>query len=998
MDDNASQQIPLYASNVGVQNWLPEPSKDPTPQLAVLRTYLPSDSHGGSDLDDLVKLLHSLLEQTWFLLYGSDGLDEHDTISDSSSSINELVECFEDISTYIDCLMDLSLAIENPVLDPEPTDPNLPASQSPETFDVSPHALAFCRKIRDRFPEVDRWLVERLGEANARRASALTEMRERREALTHLNAMISEKADWSVGGQEESCIQSESLFSNSQPRATETTRSTIPPGSIFDTSNPDYPRGPPSPRNPIRHAVRRPSGTLSIVSFASFSTKASAITEGRPRVPPLPEEALEGKTFSCLACCQEIHGGITRKNWNCTSDTKLYNSTLDWIDHEARHRPQGWQSSQCPFCDKKFPSVSLSSYYKHVANHLREISLTALPVPQSPESDAEDFDSVDEALSNNLEPDMDGASPSDPSENNEVESSLLFKDVHLIHDNGAGVHMAWEQSRWTDVASDFPAIHTWANLSISPRWKGRLINVMSVADEIRNSCTQSALDGKSYLPLDHLVDILSPDIVWQLLSDNFDRQQATLLKFEVLGDHASLVKTGSAPPRRRRIFAILILIQAIQRLQDFVMAGLDDKALPLMFEPKADPCLRDNTGHELPERFSLWPSTTTKDFCFYQDNVQSFNEYLRQSRADKILGTVKKELHSGHILHPQLAYKRGNDYFLLFPLATGNLLKFFEKRQANPSNSDDVLWFVYQCWVIVRCVRKIHHLDALTKNNGKVSGRCGKITLESILWFEDYEGQRDYLAMMDVTFIQPHPYPLESSEEQFTRTCRPPDLDLDEKMTPKYDMLALGCVLLELITWFLLGYKEFINFSNQRAEGDPGEMYKEDKFFTFLKPETLDNAPQKRTAVVKKEVLEWINKLHAAEYCNATLDALLDLIQHNMLVPDSHSRWSSELVDDNLRDLYHQELHSSTGNEVGRELDGRRISQLDVSEPLSNLTDRVKDKTNTDGSSAGLIPVDQSAAVNPQLLQAGRQTPRFRSGREYGNKAEVGLERDFGLY
>ncbi|CAF3554265.1 hypothetical protein QX201_000166 [Fusarium graminearum] len=264
-------------------------------------------SHGNKTrgLDIPMRELRGLLEQTSILLYGSDSLDDRDAISESGSSTNDLTKCIEDISIYIDCLMDLSVALENPVLDLEPVNATIPSSQNLETFDVSSsQASTFCRKIRDRFPKMEKWLVERLGENNARRASALKEAHER-------------------------CLDIEA------------TNSTNVSDPVLEDSNTASSRQP----APMREFPHIPA------SNSSFLTRALAITDG---------------PYTCTIR-------------TCILDTKSYKSTRRWVEHESQHRPQDWQGSECPFCDSKSTLMSPKSYYKHVAEHLREISLAALP-------------------------------------------------------------------------------------------------------------------------------------------------------------------------------------------------------------------------------------------------------------------------------------------------------------------------------------------------------------------------------------------------------------------------------------------------------------------------------------------------------------------------------------------------------------------------------------------------------------------------------------------
>ena len=71
---------------------------------------------------------------------------------------------------------------------------------------------------------------------------------------------------------------------------------------------------------------------------------------------------------------------------------------------------------------------------------------------------------------------------------------------------------------------------------------------------------------------------------------------------------------------------------------------------------------------------------------------------------------------------------------------------------------------------------------------------------------------------------------------------RAPELDelddnMDQPYSPKYDVWSLGCVLLEFVSWILLGYNDGIeNFRSKRLNerddmGERGRQWAEDKFF-----------------------------------------------------------------------------------------------------------------------------------------------------------------------
>lgn len=242
----------------------------------------------------LAKELQRLLDETASLLDTPEAMTDFESLSDDGSTRYDLDDVLDDVAIYIDCLMDLSLALENPAVDLEPRDQ---AHQDIEVFDVStPQELTFCRRIRDRFPKMRKFLVERLSRANSARATKLQALRE--VALEEVEVVCEP---------EESIYDpSEQIFSESDPRMTVTsgTYSSQRSQSIFD--------------RPLRFS-RTPGRSRNIAedaqSFASFSTSYSAITEGRPRVPPLPDEAVDGQSFRCLACHQTLSGITTRNQW-----------------------------------------------------------------------------------------------------------------------------------------------------------------------------------------------------------------------------------------------------------------------------------------------------------------------------------------------------------------------------------------------------------------------------------------------------------------------------------------------------------------------------------------------------------------------------------------------------------------------------------------------------------------------------------------------------------
>jgi hypothetical protein len=251
-------------------------SRDPVPTSQVLI----------EQCDDL----RTLLDTTETMLQGPepDEFTRPYTPSESDASEYEVTEILEEISIYIDCLLDLSPSLDNPALDIQVEGSDEPPTQAKESFTVSSEgALIYCQKIRDRIKFLPKYLVERLAEANVLRAATLREMRSR---LTEHEAPISDDI-------------TESLFSTTDHQVTETTFS-----SVMESSS-RWSKASFSGHVP----VLKFDDNASEATFASFSTVASTISLGRPRVPPMPE--IQGDGFSCPICFSHATNVRTRKEW-----------------------------------------------------------------------------------------------------------------------------------------------------------------------------------------------------------------------------------------------------------------------------------------------------------------------------------------------------------------------------------------------------------------------------------------------------------------------------------------------------------------------------------------------------------------------------------------------------------------------------------------------------------------------------------------------------------
>ncbi|KAM5350666.1 hypothetical protein ACJ41O_007171 [Fusarium nematophilum] len=280
---------------------------------ALSRKTVPSSQVLADECDSL----RSLLAVTETTLQEPGAYEDGRPNTPSDVSECEETEIIQELAIYIDCLLDLSSSLEKPAFD-LPVACAVESRNDEETFNVSSEeALIYCRKIRDRFEALPKYLVERLATANVSRFTALRDMRSRpakQEVL--VDNVVTEK-----------------LFSTTDFRFTETTQSKATPSSVFSAS-------------------LQPSTEWSEASFSGHT--------------PIPAKHVfdDLKPYICTVRGCKI--------------TTLYSHIRAWARHEYSHSLSDSLSPECPFCSAMY-QTSASAYYKHVSRHLQEVSLSVLP-------------------------------------------------------------------------------------------------------------------------------------------------------------------------------------------------------------------------------------------------------------------------------------------------------------------------------------------------------------------------------------------------------------------------------------------------------------------------------------------------------------------------------------------------------------------------------------------------------------------------------------------
>lgn len=229
---------------------------------------------GRSELEAKAVELRSLVHNARTIIdeYEDDESDLDSEMGARSSNENAILdEIASDIKFYNLRLMDLLPSIERTALEPKdaPKSKNDSKSIALIPFQVSKPAYAYVLQVSDKFPEADKKLVERLGEANWQRRVRIRE---------HPTELV-------------------------EAAVSETTKSIFMPVSMFHDSG----LGSSFP------AVSAYAPTA--VSHSSFRTSATESQVGSYRVPPTPKEVFDGKPFTCEICCRVLKKIKNHVDW-----------------------------------------------------------------------------------------------------------------------------------------------------------------------------------------------------------------------------------------------------------------------------------------------------------------------------------------------------------------------------------------------------------------------------------------------------------------------------------------------------------------------------------------------------------------------------------------------------------------------------------------------------------------------------------------------------------
>lgn len=250
-----------------------------------------------------------------------------------------------------------------------------------------------------------------------------------------------------------------------------------------------------------------------------------------------------------------------------------------------------------------------------------------------------------------------------------------------------------------------------------------------------------------------------------------------------------------------------------------------------------------------------------------------------------------------HLISLLATYEQFRQFYLIFPLAEADLQSYLERINPNPTmDHQSVQWLADQCHGLADGLCRLHrHRTAyinsrwsdddmkISEKHGnepankiQLYGRHGDIKLQNILWFCDPKNSDDkgVLKITDFGLAEFKTSPARlyrgSSHITFSPPYQPPECNIvGGRVGQSHDIWSLGCLYLELITWFLGGWELVKKFQEARVTTHP-EYYARainGTFFTIA-----GGGPNgSGVAIVKPAVTE----VRSSKFCARTTLTLL---------------------------------------------------------------------------------------------------------------------------
>lgn len=182
---------------------------------------------------------------------------------------------------------------------------------------------------------------------------------------------------------------------------------------------------------------------------------------------------------------------------------------------------------------------------------------------------------------------------------------------------------------------------------------------------------------------------------------------------------------------------------------------------------------------------------------------------------------------------------------------------------------------------------------------------------ENILWFRSKMPHRS-IVETELRILDVKSTALQLPDQAAVAEPTPysaPDFDMEPTTSNASDIWALGCVYLELITWFLLGHEAVGEFSRARMQDGADKSTHDKTFFTQSCQYEGGLATSLKTAVTN-----WFQTLRSNPNCTGDLARILKYTEDKMLVVEADRRSSAVAVANFLQWRQHVGTTTSYGD------------------------------------------------------------------------------------
>ncbi|EAQ85307.1 hypothetical protein CHGG_09321 [Chaetomium globosum CBS 148.51] len=359
----------------------------------------------------------------------------------------------------------------------------------------------------------------------------------------------------------------------------------------------------------------------------------------------------------------------------------------------------------------------------------------------------------------------------------------------------------------------------------------------------------------------------------------------------------------------------------------------------------------DHTTLPLCQRSSLGEKT---DPVIALKTLQGGTPEDREKAAEKEARNLEavRKLESDNLIKAIAYYRIGKSHCFLFPIAeNGNLWHFWaariKEKEEGQSHRGDNNFLV---WVFTQLVGLA---DSLVELHGEVPNiRHGDLKPENILCFQDGScavtrdaskpaGPSIRLVITDVGIAKRHKGPTQqravTSTVVSTTRYEPPEMSqtrkgpIHSKLSRRYDVWSLGCILLEFLIWLLYDFEGLHDFTTALED----RFYQSDKKGTHIHP----------------IVSQWVKKIKNDQNCReeSPFRDLVTLIEERLLVvkvetlpgtlseaTESHRHTAQRFRKILLRKTQH------TTDKIAEIMGRRRVSAKDMREELERILEDIK--------------------------------------------------------